>query len=162
VVFCYQDVFATVTVYAIVHRLLCVKPSENQSKIFLIKNWQLAQSTQGSFGILEDWLSFEIPYTHGAKRKCAKVCDLNMVWPLRSFGDAIRIDIYTIGIYGLDESSIPWVLTQCWKCMRKEILRQTREMWVSVWGSVLLGSCNEQKRTCSQLVKARTQNHTCA
>jgi hypothetical protein len=96
-------------VYVVVHRSSCAKPSDDLGCVFHKENWQLVQSTLGSFGILGDWLSFKIPYTRGAKRKCAKVNDPYMVWPLRVFGDAIWIDKYTVGIYGLDESSVPWV-----------------------------------------------------
>jgi hypothetical protein len=167
------------------HRLLCVKPSGNPGWEFLIENWWLIQSTLRSLDILEEWSSFEMPLTFGAKSNVPKLA-------IHIWYDHYKFLVMPFGLTNtplvfMDLMNQAWYLdiwivectsdTLVYSTCRVEYGRHLvsvlevlskrdyspRSWEVSFgWGSVILGSCNEQEWIHSQHVRMWIRNCTCA
>jgi len=172
-------------VYVVVHRLSCSKPSDDQSGLFLIENWQLVQSTLKSLGILGNWLSSKMPLTFGAKSNVPK--SAIYIWYyeflVMPFGltntPLVFMDLMNQVFHGYLDIWVAkcnvdklvyatnWVihgrhLVSVSEVLSKIILCQAHEMRVFVWRSVILGLCNEREWTRRQHDRTRTHNCTCA
>jgi len=174
-------------VYARMHKLSCIKPSDNQSGVFLIENWQLVQSTLRSLSILRDWLSSEMPLTFATKGNVSK--SAIHIWYdhyeflVMPFGlentPLIFMDLMNKAFHGYLDI---WVAectndTLFYSTSRVEYGRHlvsvlevfrkrdsSPSSWdVSLgWGSVILGLRNERKWTRSQYVRKWTHSCSCA
>jgi len=146
------------------HRLSCAKPSNDLGCVLHKENWQFVQSTLRSLDILGRLTFFWDTIDFWCVRKCVKVSDPYMVWPLWVFGDTIRIDVYTICIYGLDETSVPWAPWHLsswvyrWHVSKRDSSPSSWEVSFG-WGSVILGLCDDENE---YVVNTIEREHTIA
>lgn len=151
--------------------------------------WELTACSinSRSFGIRRDWLSFVMPLIFGTKRKCAKVNDPPIVWPIQILVMSFGLTNTPMIFMGL-MSQVSHEYSDIWVAERTvdmlvystsrvkhgrhlvsvlEVLSKRDSLpssWeVSFgWGSVILRLCNEQEWTRSQHDRTRTHSCTCA
>jgi len=169
------------------NRLSCAKPSGDLGWVFHNENWRLVQSTQGVSVFLRDWLSSELPLTFGTKENIPK--SATWTWYdhyeflVMSFGLSCTPSVFMdLMMQTFHEYLDKW-LVECiidmliYLTIRVEHGRHlvsvlevlskrdsSPSSWeVSFgWGSVLLGSCNEQEWVHSQHIRTWTHNCTYA